>query len=310
MGEFVAAPRAGFSKEWLAEGKVVLVLGASGMVGNRFVKMFGGANFLTPSSTKLDITNKDVVREYIAEHNPDFIVNFAAYTDVENAEGEDRDLCTAVNVTGVENILNAIDPEKTHFIQISTDMVFSGSSGPYKENHFPEGNLSKLTHYGRTKALAEKLVRDKLGYMTTILRIMYPVDQDYTRKPHYLRAFEDYYREHDQLQFPLFTDQRISITHTQDVAEMLSLIIKKKKYGTYHCASIDRTTPSEVVPKYLELLQLTEGELNIETREMGELARRYPKNGGLDCLSSCVELDYWTKSVEEIVAYIVTKRTN
>ena len=71
-----------------------------------------------------------MVKNYLERHNLDVIVNCAAYTDVgkaENDRGDKKGLCWQINVEGVLNLLNNIDPIKTHFIQVSTDMVFLGS---------------------------------------------------------------------------------------------------------------------------------------------------------------------------------------
>src|SRR5260221_8959175 len=122
------------------EGSVV-VFGASGMVGSRFVEMFGGENVITPTSSELDITNKEALEKFIDRYKPKFIVNFSAYTNLNKSE-EQKDNksgdCWQINVEGVRNILDMIDPEQTHFTQISTNMVLNASlddPGPYKESH-------------------------------------------------------------------------------------------------------------------------------------------------------------------------------
>lgn len=73
----------------------VLVTGASGMVGSRFVELYGGDNFLMPSSREFDITDKEKVRRFLKDKKPTAIVNFAAYTNVGNAE-EQRTIEQAV----------------------------------------------------------------------------------------------------------------------------------------------------------------------------------------------------------------------
>ena len=141
----------------------ILVLGGGGLVGSRFLELYGG-DFVVPSKTELDITDPEEVRRFIEEQKPDFIINFAAYTNVSGSErpeekGKKDGQCWRINVEGVRNILDALDPKNTHFIQISTDMVFSGykvRKGPYSENDTPENNPKKLSWYGWTKRLAEK----------------------------------------------------------------------------------------------------------------------------------------------------------
>ncbi|KKS64188.1 MAG: RmlD protein, partial [Candidatus Collierbacteria bacterium GW2011_GWF2_42_51] len=116
----------------------VLVTGASGLVGSRFVELAKNYQFITPEYPDFDLTNESLVKKVIDETNPEWIVNFAAFTDVNAAEGQMGDesgLAWKVNVEGVKNLLKAFPSNK--IIQISTDMVFPGSiehPGPYSEN--------------------------------------------------------------------------------------------------------------------------------------------------------------------------------
>src|SRR5205823_3200768 len=142
----------------------ILLIGSSGLVGSRFVELFPDKrNLLTPEFSELDITNLNQVQEYFHNHHPDIVINFAAYTNVSEAEkqrGDKAGSCWLVNVEGVKNILNSLD-QNTRFIHISTDMVFSGSAadpGPYSADHKPETNSQNLTWYGYTKAEAERVI--------------------------------------------------------------------------------------------------------------------------------------------------------
>src|SRR3989344_4929151 len=130
--------------------KKILVTGASGLVGSRFIELFKGRyDFVTPEYHQFDLTNKEGVLKIVRSVNPDVVVNFAAYTNVseaENQKGDESSPCWKINVEGVKNILDAL-PQKTHFIQISTDNVFPGSEkdpGPYGENHPIEYGAEEL----------------------------------------------------------------------------------------------------------------------------------------------------------------------
>ncbi|MEK7188507.1 MAG: sugar nucleotide-binding protein, partial [Patescibacteria group bacterium] len=185
-----------------------------------------------------------------------------------------------VNVEGVRNILDAIDPQKTHFIQISTDYVFSGSEddpGPYTEDHPTETDPNKLTWYGYTKAEAERLVLERLESKATILRIIYPVRKEYEKKLDYLRKSLKQYKEGNLP--PLFTDQQISITFIDEACKALAKIISQKHKGIFHAGSSNTTTPYELITFFIEKVSGERPQLT--ARKMGELAGRYPKSGGL-----------------------------
>ena len=86
----------------------VLVTGASGLVGSRFVEKYKNEfEFVTPEYPEFDLTDPDSVFKVITQANPDWIINFAAFTDVNAAEEQPHDetsLAWKVNVEGVENI--------------------------------------------------------------------------------------------------------------------------------------------------------------------------------------------------------------
>lgn len=293
-------------KERLKAGKV-LVLGASGLIGSRFAEMFGGDNFIAPSHADLDITKPDEVKEFIERYKPDFIVNFVAYTKVGDAEkerGDKKGECYRLNVIGVENILDAIDPEKTHFIQISTDMVFSGSKddpGPYTEDHPIETDSEKLTWYGYTKAEAERLVFQRLGDEATIVRIIYPVRKDFSRKLDYLRFPLAKYMSEGKL-YPLFTDQQVSITFVDEACEALKRVVENKLIGVFHVSSPDTTTPHRLISNFFEKVfsrrvQLDEGKVADP--------RRYPPYGGLNPKLTEERLGMKFSTTEQIIDKLI-----
>ena len=76
---------------------------------------------------QLDITDKEAVRETIADIRPDAVVHCAAWTAVDAAEDEaNRDKVWAVNVTGTENIAEACKEIDCKMLYLSTDYVFDG----------------------------------------------------------------------------------------------------------------------------------------------------------------------------------------
>ncbi|MGD8744186.1 MAG: sugar nucleotide-binding protein, partial [Candidatus Woesebacteria bacterium] len=120
----------------------LFVTGSDGLVGSRFLELKGDSFEITALEIDdLDLTDKERVKDYFSKNSFDGLVHFAAYTDVGKAEehrGNRQEACWRVNVNGTRNLVEAINPIKTHFVYISTDMVFSGSEedpGPYSENH-------------------------------------------------------------------------------------------------------------------------------------------------------------------------------
>ncbi len=273
----------------------ILVTGASGLVGSRFVEMYSDQyQFLTPDYIELDITNSESAKKYLEDNKPDVVVNFAAFTNVSEAEKQKRDKsgdCWKINVDGAKNLIG-----KHFLVHISTDMVFSGASGPYKETDIAETDPAKLTWYGFTKADAEREIGDK----GTILRIIYPVRQKYDLKLDYLKKPLNLY-EQGKL-YPLFVDQQINIAFIDEISNALEKIIDNKLSGVYHVASCDLTTPHELISYYISQKK----GIDFSGQEGIIDPTRYPKYGGLDVKLTQEKLGMKFSSWKEIVAKVLS----
>ncbi|MFC1837598.1 dTDP-4-dehydrorhamnose reductase [Thermodesulfobacteriota bacterium] len=115
---------------------------------------------------ELDITDSAAVASAIYNHQPDMIINAAAYTAVDRAEQE-KDKAYAVNAKGAANIAKAALKANASLIHISTDFVFDGSaSKPY----VPMDKPHPLGIYGASKLLGEKEVTNITKGKALILR--------------------------------------------------------------------------------------------------------------------------------------------
>lgn len=149
------------------ESMKVLVTGDRGQLGFELGRTVPQEfEFVGIDVDALDIRRQDEVRRYVSNCRPDFIVNTAAYTAVDDAESE-RELALAVNSKGAENIALAARGVNAGLIQISTDFVFDGSSGrPY----LPDDSPSPVNFYGTSKLEGERRVMRAWGEGSLILR--------------------------------------------------------------------------------------------------------------------------------------------
>ncbi len=132
---------------------VLLVAGAGGMLGQDLVALAGarGHDCVGLSHRELDVTDEQAVATTVARVVPQAIINCAAWTDVEGAEGLE-DAALAVNGTGAGNLARAAASIGAHLVQVSTDYVFDGSATrPYIESD----PTNALCAYGRTKLVGE-----------------------------------------------------------------------------------------------------------------------------------------------------------
>ncbi len=134
----------------------VLVTGANGQLGseiNKISGLFGNMEFLFTDVAELDITNPEKVEECLSGFKPEYLINCAAYTNVDKAE-TDLDFATLLNATAVGILAEQSAKENCKMIHISTDYVFDGNGPrPYREDHF----VDPQSAYGKTKLEGEIL---------------------------------------------------------------------------------------------------------------------------------------------------------
>lgn len=132
---------------------VILVTGANGQVGFELVRALQGlGTIVAVDRSRLDLTRLDQVRLLVRETKPSLIVNAAAYTAVDRAEG-DADAAHLVNALVPQVLAEEAAELGSLLIHYSTDYVFDGTkNGPYVEDDGP----NPMNVYGRTKLAGER----------------------------------------------------------------------------------------------------------------------------------------------------------
>ena len=145
----------------------VLVTGAGGQVGRALRELApAGAQVSAFTHADLDIADAQAVARAMHEHEPQVIVNAAAYTAVDRAESEPQ-LAERVNGTGAGTLAAAARECGARLVHISTDYVFDGRAcAPYT----PQAPALPLGAYGRTKLAGEQAVLTELPGRALILR--------------------------------------------------------------------------------------------------------------------------------------------
>ena len=161
----------------------VLIAGAGGQLGRALQRTIPHQREVVAlTSAGFDITDAMRVDQVVAEHRPDLIINAAAYTAVDRAEGE-VELADAVNHLGAGYLAKAARAVGSRLVHVSTDFVFGGNaSQPYR----PNSPTSPLSVYGATKLAGERAVGqdamivrtawvygpDGGNFLNTMLRLM------------------------------------------------------------------------------------------------------------------------------------------
>ena len=145
----------------------VLLLGAGGQLGQEIVATLPkNIELLAFTHEQLDISDKANVKALVKSEQPDWILNAAAYTNVDAAE-DHAELAFSINCNGVRYLANAAKLVGSRMLQISTDYVFSGEQGGYYQIY---DKPEPVNIYGMSKYEGEKAIIDELGKNAAILR--------------------------------------------------------------------------------------------------------------------------------------------
>lgn len=235
--------------------KKVLVFGGSGLVGSKFIDLSSQIfEIKAPFVSDVDILNKDQILKVAEEFNPDTIINFAAYTNVEEAEaqkGDKNGVCFQINANGAKNVAEIAKDLDKHLIHISTEYVFDGTkkTSPYVETDTP----NPINWYGATKLFGEEFVM-KSGCKFTILRLSMPYSPFYQLKKDVARFFVEQLKMGKSLK--AIEDQRITPTLVDDIANAITAVTKSESLGIYHVSSTDSVSPLEFAKNIAEVFKL------------------------------------------------------
>ncbi|MYB52511.1 MAG: dTDP-4-dehydrorhamnose reductase [Acidobacteriia bacterium] len=133
-----------------------ILFGAGGQLGVDLARLCRqrGHRLLALLRSQLDITDEAATRRRIARHNPDCVINAAAYNQVDQAES-DIETALRVNALAVRNIAAACGEVGAVLVHYSTDYVFDGEKGsPYKETD----DAAPQSVYGLSKLMGETFV--------------------------------------------------------------------------------------------------------------------------------------------------------
>ncbi|NBA11177.1 dTDP-4-dehydrorhamnose reductase [Weissella confusa] len=222
-----------------------LVAGANGQLGQELVKLLNErqATFVAFDSHNMDITDRNRVLEVFEAEKPDVILDAAAYTAVDAAEDEGKDLNWAVNSDGSKNLADAAKQIDAKLVFVSTDYVFGGTKeGAYLETD-PVGPKNE---YGKAKLAGEQAIQAS-GVQYYIVRTSWVFGEFGNN---FVYTMQKLGKKLDKL--TVVNDQKGRPTWTRTLAEfMMHLVAVDAEQGIYNLSNDSEATWYEFAKEIL-----------------------------------------------------------
>lgn len=277
--------------------KRILITGSNGLLGQAISKIFEEESdfdlLLTSVENKpfarskyqyqkLDVTNRNEIREVVNSFAPEVIINCSAFTDVDKCETE-KVWCWKLNVDAVKNLILAARPRKIKLVHYSTDYIFDGKNGPYTEDAIP----SPISFYGRSKLASENAIYTS-GIDFLIIRTMVLFGRGENVKPNFALWLIDKLRNNEPVY--IADDMYGNFTHVSDLAYGTLKAIEKNASGVYNIAGADIKSRYEFAIILCEVFGFDKRLINrVKTKDLNLLAHR-PLKSGLITLKAVTEL--------------------
>ena len=249
----------------------------------------GRADF---SYISIDITDEIILKKNINQIQPNFIINTAAMTQVDACENN-KEACDLLNITVVKWLSELSRELNIHVIHLSTDFIFDGIKGNYKETDEP----NPISYYGLSKLMSEEvLISSKIEF--TILRtiLVYGKVLDMSRSNIVLWVNEMLTKGKE---ITIVDDQFRAPTYVEDLALACKISMDKKAKGIYHISSNELLSVFEITQQIAEVFELDKTLIKpISTSALNQTAPR-PVKTGFNLSKTNKELEFYPKSFKE-----------
>ncbi len=294
--------------------KRVLITGANGLVGQELVRIMSrdpeydvlatGRDASPRFSGRscgyapLDVTESEDVARLFQDFTPTVVINCAAMTQVDDCEKQ-RDACWKINAESVEHLAKQCFKIGAHLIQVSTDFVFDGNEGPYRE----EARPNPLSFYGKSKQASENAARgaglEKWSIARTVL--VYGTGENLSRSNFALWVIE---KLSNGEAIHVVTDQFRTPTYAPDLAAGIERVARYGKSGIFHLSGREFVSVFDFAHTVAEVFDLDASLVKpTDSTRFSQTAPRPPKTGFI-ILKAETELGYKPRSMENALRHL------
>jgi dTDP-4-dehydrorhamnose reductase len=217
----------------------IMILGSNGQLGSELAKNISCSKILALTKESCDITNYKLIENKINEFKPDFVINAAAYTDVDGAEKFFK-VASIINNDAVKNLALLSNKYNFYLMHFSTDYVFNSKNNiPIQENDIK----NPINKYGESKLLGENNIID-IANKYIILRVSWVYGEVGNNFP---KTIIKLAKEKNEIS--VVNDQYGAPTSTKLITLLVKKIINKYNSG-YSDSQIFHLSPNGICSWY------------------------------------------------------------
>jgi dTDP-4-dehydrorhamnose reductase len=239
----------------------------------------------------MDFTDPFSVHDVFEKYKPEVLVHAGAISKPDECELQQWQ-AYLTNVEGTVNMMLNAEEQKSFFVFISTDFIFDGEKGMYKE----EDEAIPVNFYGKTKMEAEEAVRE-YEYGWAIARTVLVYGKPLSGRNNILGIVKEKLEKGEE--YSVVDDQVRTPTYVEDLAAGIVAIIEKKATGIYHLSGSDVITPYEMACKTADYLGLDKSLIRKVTAASFSQPAKRPLKTGFIIDKAKKELDFTPIPFEE-----------
>lgn len=242
----------------------ILITGSNGLLGQYLVRDLASAGYKIIATGRgknrlpeyagvnyisLDITDKTAVLETIEKNKPDIVVHAAAMTQPDACE-LNKEECRVTNVQATAHLAEAAQKAGSTIIYVSTDFVFDGKDGPYKE----DDDTAPVNYYGESKLAAEEIIKQSNNRWAIVRTVLVYGNILSGTRSNIVTWVKDNLEQRKNIK--VVDDQIRTPTYVEDLSKGIMLIIKNNAQGIFHISGKEVLTPYQMALQVADYFSL------------------------------------------------------
>jgi dTDP-4-dehydrorhamnose reductase len=222
--------------------------------------------------SEMDFTDPFRVHDVFEKYKPEVVLHAGAMSKPDDCE-QNQWQAYIVNVEGTVTLLINAEEIKSFFVYVSSDFIFGGEKGMYKE----EDDAMPVNFYGKTKLEAEEAVKE-YKYDWAIVRTVLVYGRPHAGRSNILSIVKEKLEKGET--YNVVDDQVRTPTYVEDLASGIITVIEKRAKGVYHLSGKDILTPYQMARKAARYLELDPSLIKkVTAADFSQPAKRPAKTG-------------------------------